>query len=287
MWNLRETRVRVYFELRDAQGALPCAMWGDDLVALGLSPGVLTDGAQVVVGGGLDYYPGAATSSPAFSFHVTDLRVAGEGDCSPSSTACASAWTARACSRPREGAAPPGRATHDRRGHGRGRQGTRRRAGRPGPPRRAQAREQVLRDAERLAVHAGRAVVDRGRTLARLSRAPGAHLERERGRLHQSLREMRAAARRGTQRERERTARHALILDRKVKAAGLDGRRRQRLDALAAALGAHDPQRMVERGYALVEDADGGVVTSAATARERGALRLRFGDGAVDATVDR
>ena len=35
---------------------------------------------QVVVAGGCDYYPGSATSSPGFSFAVSDLRVAGEGD---------------------------------------------------------------------------------------------------------------------------------------------------------------------------------------------------------------
>ena len=34
----------------------------------------------MVVAGGCDYYPGSATSSPGFSFTVTDLRVAGEGD---------------------------------------------------------------------------------------------------------------------------------------------------------------------------------------------------------------
>ena len=34
----------------------------------------------MVVAGGCDYYPGSATSSPAFSFNVTDLRIAGEGD---------------------------------------------------------------------------------------------------------------------------------------------------------------------------------------------------------------
>ena len=38
------------------------------------------EGMQVVVAGGCDYYPGSATSSPGFSFAVTDLRVAGEGD---------------------------------------------------------------------------------------------------------------------------------------------------------------------------------------------------------------
>ena len=34
----------------------------------------------MVVAGGCDYYPGSATSSPGFSFSVSDLRVAGEGD---------------------------------------------------------------------------------------------------------------------------------------------------------------------------------------------------------------
>ena len=38
------------------------------------------EGMQVVVAGGCDFYPGSATSSPSFSFSVTDLRVAGEGD---------------------------------------------------------------------------------------------------------------------------------------------------------------------------------------------------------------
>ena len=71
---------QVYFELRDADGALPCAMWRNDFDALGLAERSLADGAQVVVAGGPDYYPGSRTSSPAFSFHVTGLRVAGEGD---------------------------------------------------------------------------------------------------------------------------------------------------------------------------------------------------------------
>jgi exodeoxyribonuclease VII large subunit len=80
VWNLRVTRVKVWFELRDASGALPCAMWRDDFEQLGLVPGALADGSQVVVAGGPDYYPGSRTASPAFSFSVTDLRVAGEGD---------------------------------------------------------------------------------------------------------------------------------------------------------------------------------------------------------------
>jgi exodeoxyribonuclease VII large subunit len=69
---------KVYFELRDATGALPCSMWRRDYDTLGL--GTLEDGAQVVAAGGCDYYPGSRTSSPSFSFNVTDLRIAGEGD---------------------------------------------------------------------------------------------------------------------------------------------------------------------------------------------------------------
>ena len=49
-----------------------------DWDALGLAD--LADGAQVVAAGGCDYYAGSRTSSPQFSFAVTGLRLAGEGD---------------------------------------------------------------------------------------------------------------------------------------------------------------------------------------------------------------
>src|SRR4051812_40952639 len=78
--NCRFSRARVFFELRDGGGALPCAMWRTDFEALGLPEGALADGAQVVVAGGCDFYPGSRTASPHFSFAVADLRVAGEGD---------------------------------------------------------------------------------------------------------------------------------------------------------------------------------------------------------------
>jgi exodeoxyribonuclease VII large subunit len=77
VWGFRGSRARVYFELRDARGALPCSMWRSDFDALGVT---LSDGLRIVVGGGCDYYAGSATSSPSFSFAVTELRVAGEGD---------------------------------------------------------------------------------------------------------------------------------------------------------------------------------------------------------------
>ena len=70
----------VYFELRDSEGALPCAMWRDDFERSGLGSGELRDGVEVVAAGRCDYYPGSATSSPRFSFRVSDLRLAGEGD---------------------------------------------------------------------------------------------------------------------------------------------------------------------------------------------------------------
>ncbi len=77
VWGLRQARVRVYFELRDSRGALPCSMWSSDFEKLGVT---LSDGMRIVVGGGCDYYPGSATSSPSFSFAVSELRIAGEGD---------------------------------------------------------------------------------------------------------------------------------------------------------------------------------------------------------------
>ena len=71
VWGLRIARARVYFELRDARGALPCSMWRNEFEALGVT---LADGLRVVVGGGCDYYPGSSTSSPSFSFSVSELR---------------------------------------------------------------------------------------------------------------------------------------------------------------------------------------------------------------------
>jgi exodeoxyribonuclease VII large subunit len=89
--NLRTARARVYFELRDASGAIPCAVWlkdwdsilarlGSEMGGAGRAEGFSINGMQVVVAGGCDFYSGSATSSPSFSFSVTDLRVAGEGD---------------------------------------------------------------------------------------------------------------------------------------------------------------------------------------------------------------
>ena len=73
-------KVNVYFELRDGDGAIPCAMWRSDFDRLTVPAGEFRDGAEVVAAGGCDYYPGRATASPSFSFRVEALRLAGEGD---------------------------------------------------------------------------------------------------------------------------------------------------------------------------------------------------------------
>ncbi|MBV9819598.1 MAG: exodeoxyribonuclease VII large subunit [Solirubrobacterales bacterium] len=77
VFGLQASRVRVYFELRDSRGALPCAMWREAFERLGLA---LQDGMRVVADGGCDYYAGSGTASPSFHFAVNDLRIAGEGD---------------------------------------------------------------------------------------------------------------------------------------------------------------------------------------------------------------
>src|SRR4051794_20568403 len=78
VFGFKAGRAKVWFELRDGSGALPCSMWLQDFQALGL--GAPADGVRVVVAGGCDYYPGSRTASPSFSFAVSDVRVAGEGD---------------------------------------------------------------------------------------------------------------------------------------------------------------------------------------------------------------
>ncbi len=389
VWNLRTSRARIYFELRDAQGAVPCGMWRDDFDALGLPAGAVVDGTKVVVAGGPDFYPGTGTASPAFSFHVGDLRVAGEGDLLAQLERLRKRLDAEGLFVPQKALARPtlprvigvvtgegGKARDDvlaglaRRGwEGRvvwafapvqDRHAAPRIAralsdlaacpevdvivvARGGgsladlfcfcdealcrtvallrvpvvasvghhtdrtllddvaavscstpthaaeaavPCHCAQARADLHRQAGRLAGHGRRAVVQRARTLAHLSRAPGEHVAREHARLHQRLREIRAATRRRAHGERALSTRRALVLDRKATAAAQAARRHAGLDALAAALAAHDPQRTLERGYALVEDGEGGPVTSAAAARAQRAVRLRFADAAVDATIE-
>ncbi len=390
--NLRSGRARVYFELRDAGGAVACAVWAQEWEAISRQAGTVREGVQVVVAGGCDYYPGSATSSPSFCFAVRDLRVAGEGDLLARidrlrKTLHAEGLLERQRRLPRpllprtigvvtgEG----GKARDDvlaaleRRGW----------AGRvvwafaPVQDRRAapaitralqdlaavggvqvaivargggsladlwcfcdetlcrtvallgipviasvghhtdrtllddvaaascstpthaaeeavgihcrQARAELARAASRLHDHGRRAVLGRARTLATLSRAPAEQLARQRARIHQLLREIRAGARRRLSGERALAGGRALALARKTDTAAADCRRRRprELERLALALAAHDPQRTLERGYALVSTPAGEPLASAARARERTTVRLRFADGAVAARIER
>jgi exodeoxyribonuclease VII large subunit len=410
--NLKQGRTKVFWELKDADGAVACSMWRDAWEKLALPDGALTDGAQVVVAGGPDYYPGSRTASPSFTFLATDLRIAGEGDLLAQVERLRRQLGAegllerqRALPRP---ALPRtiGVVTGE---HGKARDdvlaGLERRgwAGRlvwafapvqdrhaatriaaalqdlaatgevdvivvargggsladlfafcdealcrtvallpvpviasvghhtdrmliddvaalaastpthaaeaAVPVHVAEARATHLEATRRLQAHGRRAVVERARTLARLSRAPAHHVARQRTRLHQDLRELRAAARRGLGEQRAHTARTLLVLRRKAAATelarergagetagravalrragdGLAARRGLDLERLRLALDAHDPERALERGYALVEDDAGGLITSAEAASAAAALDLRFHDGRVRALPD-
>lgn len=409
LWNFRTSRTTVYFELRDPRGALPCAMWRSDFDAIGVEP---SDGAQVVLAGGCDYYPGSATSSPSFSFRATDLRVAGEGDLLAQVERLRRMLAAEGLLEPQKHLPRPllprtigvvtgetGKARDDvvaalaRRGW----------AGRlvwafaPVQDRHAapriaqalrdlaaveevevvivargggsladlfafcdetlcrtvallrvpviasvghhtdrtliddvaavccstpthaaeaavqidvaQARATLLRETRRLDTHGRRAVLERARTLAGLARAPAEHVARHRRRLHQQLRELRASARRRNARETDVTATRLLVLRRKRDVAAAErtraetllrsdgerlrhtadaatARRARDLERLRLALAAHDPERTLERGYALVEAPDGALITSAEQARAAGTLALRFHDGRVRADVE-
>lgn len=394
-----------YFELRDADGAVPCAMWATDLERMRLPDGALRDGVQVLVSGGLDYYPGSATASPRMSFRVTHLRLAGEGD-----------LLARLAELRRRLAAE-GLLTHQERlprpalpraiGVVTAESGAARRDLLAGLERRgwrgtviwafapvqdrhaapavtravadlaalpeveaiivcrgggsladlwafcdehlcrtvallatpvisavghetdhtliddvaavacstpthaaeaavridcARARSDQAELARRLARNAVEAVARRGRRLAALARVPAERVRRERRRLHQDLREVRAATQRALRERGRLSARLALVVDRKARAAVRDSerararalgeasgleraadatmaRRRRELERAAVALRAHDPKRTLERGFVLVEDPGGEPLTSAAAAARHATVALRFADG--------
>jgi exodeoxyribonuclease VII large subunit len=170
-------------------------------------------------------------------------------------------------------------------------------------------RERLLAAGVRLEAAGRRAVLARAQSLTALSRAPAAHVERHRARLHQHLREIRASASRGVAGRRRALSGSADVLGRRAAAGSgdvaragvraLDGaaalersaaqaraRRHADLDRLALALAAHDPQRTLERGYALVEGPDGRPVTSAAAARTLDRMTLRLHDGALGVRAD-
>jgi exodeoxyribonuclease VII large subunit len=391
VFNVRNSKTKVYFELRDPDGAVPCSMWRNDFEKLVLGDDALRDGVTVVAAGGPDYYPGSATSSPAFSFAVSGLRVAGEGDLLAQVERLRRALDAEGLLEPQkllprrlvprtigvvtgEGgkarddvlaalkrrgwrgrlvwafapvqdrhAAPRiGRALQDLAaaggvdviivargggsladlmgfsdetlcrtvallgvpvissvGHHTDRTliddvsaeacSTPTHAAEAAVPLHCdEARLQMRAAGARLQLHGSRAILDRARMLQRLARAPAEHLARHRSSLHQLTREIRAGARRGAAIRAERTRTHALVLSRKsvaARGAEADARRAQ-LDALASALAAHDPERIIERGYAVVDDGEGGLITSAAQAREAGRVRLSFADGQTGARIE-
>jgi exodeoxyribonuclease VII large subunit len=391
--NLRPSRARVYFELRDFSGAIGCAVWLSDwesiLARTGAAP---VEGMQVVVAGGCDFYPGSTTSSPGFSFSVSDLRVAGEGDLLARIERLRRGLDAEGLLAPQKLLPRPllprtigvvtaetGKAREDilaglaRRGW----------AGRivwgfaPVQDRHAatliaraltdlaavggvdvaivargggsladllcfcdeslcrtvallgvpviasvghhtdrtllddvaavscstpthaaeaavgldctRARAGLVAAAARMREHGRRAVLSRARTLTTLSRAPSAHVERQRALLHQRLREVRAGSRRRVQTERELTRRRAIVLERKSSSTVRDcrssTRRPQELQRLTLALAGHDPQHTLERGYALVTSRDGEPIATAAAAGAARKVRLRFADDTIRAKI--
>src|SRR4051812_31231690 len=170
------------------------------------------------------------------------------------------------------------------------------------------AREQLTRHATRLDAAARGAVVSRARNLAALSRAPREHVARHRVQLHQKAREIRAASARGRDKRSERVTRFLTVLERRLAATRSSTERRRldlrrnaealdrgaerlgerRLETLArltAALNAHDPQRTLERGYALALGTDGEPLPTAAAVRDAGAFELRMADGTLPARL--
>lgn len=407
------SRVQAYFELRDGDGAVPCAIWLNDLERAGLPEGALRDGAELVIAGGPDYYPGGGAASPSFCFRATHVRLAGEGDLMLRLEALRRQLRGeglfelqRQLRRPllprtlgvvtaESGAARRDLVAGLRR---RGWAGTVVWAFAPVQDRRAApaitaaiqdlaarpeveaivvtrgggsladlwafcdetlcrtvamlrvpvvsavgherdstliddvaavacstpthaaeaavpldcvaARRELGRAGNSLRRAAEGAIGARARHLGSLARGPARALRRERSKLNQMIREVRAASERGLA-ERSAFQRRiaAVVLERArrraieqtgaglaeerrrgaviERAASRDlARRREALRRLELTLRAHDPERTLERGYALAESADGDPVTSAAAAAAAGDVRLRFADGRVGARVE-
>lgn len=389
--NLRLARARAFFELRDASGAIPCAAWRREWDTIMRRTGEVSEGTQVVVEGGCDYYPGSAASSPAFSFSVSDLRVAGQGDllakldrlrktldaeglldrqsalrlpalpltigvvCSPTGKAREDllaalqrrGWAGRivwayAPVQDRHAAPRITRALQDLAASGTVEVAIVARGGGsladllcfcdetlcrtvallPMPviasvghhtdrtllddvaalscstPTHAaeaavavdcrQARRQLAISAARLREHGQRAALQRARMLVAMCRAPAEQLSRQRARLHQQLREVRAAARRRLPREQENSLARLRSLTSSVerKRREYESSRATDLTRLMLALSAHEPERTLRRGYALVQDERGEPISSVTAAAQARRLTLRFSDGQVSAIVD-
>ncbi len=390
---LSRSKAQAYFELRDAEGAVPCAIWLNDLEKLDLPEQGLRDGAEIVIGGGPDYYRGSSQASPSFFFRATHIRLAGEGDLLARLAALRKQLRAeglfelqRQLARPRlpktigvvtaeSGAARRDLVAALRR---RGWAGTVVWAFAPVQDRRAApaigaaiqdlaampaieaivvargggsladlwafcdetlcrtvamlrvpvisavgherdstliddvaavacstpthaaeaavpldciaARGALQRSAASLRRVGEGAVGSRSRHLVALARGPARALRRERIALNQKTREIRASSERGLAERRAFQRRLALVVLSRAarRAAGVEAsNRREALRRAEVAFRAHEPERTLERGYALAEDSAGEPVTSAAAAIAAGRLSLRFADGGVGAEIDR
>jgi exodeoxyribonuclease VII large subunit len=154
------------------------------------------------------------------------------------------------------------------------------------------------------------AIGARARHLAALARGPARALQRERSGLNQKIREIRASSERGLAARGAFQRRIATIvldrarrrgIERTAAAVAEEGRRgpaiersatralerrREALRRAAVTLRAHDPERTLERGYALAETAGGEPVSSADAAVAAAQVRLRFADGRVNAKIE-
>jgi exodeoxyribonuclease VII large subunit len=389
---LGRSKAQAYFELRDAEGAVPCAIWLNELEKLDLPGDGLRDGAEVVIGGGPDYYRGGAQASPSFFFRATQVRLAGEGDLLARLEALRKQLRAEGLFELQKQHARPllprtigvvtaesGAARRDllaglRR---RGWAGTVVWAFAPVQDRRAapaisaaiqdlaarpeveaiaitrgggsladlwafcdetlcrtvamlrvpvisaigherdstllddvaavacstpthaaeavvplecnEARRDLERSAASLQRAAEGAVGVRNRHLVALARGPARALRRERTALNQKTREIRAASERGLSERLSFQRRIAFVVLERARRRAVEaeiGSRRDALRRAEVALRAHEPERTLERGYALAEGSDGQPVTGAAAARAAGRVRLRFADGSVGAQID-
>jgi exodeoxyribonuclease VII large subunit len=389
---LSRSKAQAYFELRDAEGAVPCAIWLSELENLDLPTEGFRDGAEVVIGGGPDYYPGNSQASPSFFFRATEIRLAGEGDLLARLEALRKQLRAeglfelqKQLARPRLPktigvvTAESGAARRDLLAglHRRGWAGTVVWAFAPVQDRRAApaigaaiqelaatpaveaivvargggsladlwafcdetlcrivamlrvpvisavgherdstliddvaavacstpthaaeaavpldclaARRALTRSAAALRRAGEGAVGARSRHLVALARGPARALRRERIALNQKTREVRASSARGLAERRAFQRRLAsVVLARAARrAAGAEAdNRREALRRAEVAFRAHEPERTLERGYALAEDGEGEPVTSAAGALAAGHVRLRFADGRVGAEIE-
>jgi exodeoxyribonuclease VII large subunit len=151
------------------------------------------------------------------------------------------------------------------------------------------ARGTLERDLDSLRRAAAGAVRSRTPHLIALAGGPARALSRERQSLNQRTREIRAASERGIAERLGFQRRLAtVVLERaRRRAAGAEmERRRAALHRAAVALRAHEPERTLERGYALVEDRGGEPVTGVAAAVAAERVKLRFADGSVGATIE-